>query len=81
LDLNENPLVTLKKRFPRLDTNLRDNLETLGEELQECALEVKKWKKSYGMFVVPFGSDLYVVKSINIENNLKIPDVYKDDTV
>jgi hypothetical protein len=57
LDLNENPMITLKKRFPRLDTNLRHNLEMIGEELQECTLEVKKRKKSYGMFVVSFGSD------------------------
>jgi hypothetical protein len=47
LDLNENSLVTLKKRFPRLDTNLRDNLEVLGQELQECTLKVEKRKKSW----------------------------------
>jgi hypothetical protein len=75
LDLHENPLVTLKKLLRMLDTNLQDNLETIGEELQEYTLEVKKRKKSFGMLVVPFGSDPYIVKYIEVKNDLKIHDI------
>jgi hypothetical protein len=42
INMNEDPMVTLKHRFLRLDTNLRDTLETLGPEMQESTLEVEK---------------------------------------
>jgi hypothetical protein len=79
INMNEDPLVTLKHRFPRLDANLRDTLETLGREMQESTLEVEKRKKSYANFIVTFGAEPYIVKSIIMKNDLKIPDAYNDD--
>jgi hypothetical protein len=79
INMNKDPLVTLKHRFPRLDANLRDTLETLGREMQESTLEVEKRKKSYANFVVPFGAEPDTAKYIMIKNDLKIPDAYKDD--
>jgi hypothetical protein len=36
-------------------------------------------KKSYTNFVLCFGSDQYIVKSIMVKNDLKIPDAFKDE--
>jgi hypothetical protein len=47
--------------------------------MQECIIEVGKQKKSYTNFVVHVGSDPYIVESIMVKNNLKIPDSYEDN--
>jgi hypothetical protein len=69
----------LKQRFLRMDANLRDELETLGREMQKCTVKVKKWKKLYANFVVHVGSDPYIVKSIMVKNDLNIPNASKDN--
>jgi hypothetical protein len=79
INMNEDPLVTLKQRLPGLDANLRDALETLGQEMQEITLEVETRKKSYANFVVPFGAKPYIARYIMIKNDLKILDASKDD--
>jgi hypothetical protein len=79
ININEDQMVTLKHIFQRLDANLRDTLETLGREIQESTFEVEKRKKSYAIFVVPFGAEPYIAKSIMIKNVLKIPDAYNDN--
>jgi hypothetical protein len=67
INLNEDPFVTLKQRFPRLDCKLRDALETIGQAMQECTVEVKIWKKSYANFVVAFGADPYILKAMMVK--------------
>jgi hypothetical protein len=79
IKINEDPLVTLKQRFQRLDSSLRYALETIGQEMQESTLEVKKRKKSYANLVVPFGAEPYLIKSILVKNDLKITDTFKEE--
>jgi hypothetical protein len=56
LDKYEDPMKTLKSRFPTLDPILRGSLEELGTALQKQTEEVEKRKASYAIFLVPPGA-------------------------
>jgi hypothetical protein len=79
LDKYEDPMKTLKSRFPTLDPILRGSLEELGTALQKQTEEVEKRKASYAIFLVRPGANAYVAKSIEVKNDLKIPHMYRDD--
>jgi hypothetical protein len=79
LDKYEDPMKTLKSRFPTLDLILRGSLKELGTALQKQTEEVEKRKASHAIFIVPPGANAYVVKSIEVKNDLKIPHLYRDD--
>jgi hypothetical protein len=78
LDKYEDPMKTLKSRFPTLDPILRGSLEELGTALQKQTEEVEKRKASYAIFLVPTGANAYVVESIEVKNDLKIPHLCRD---
>jgi hypothetical protein len=79
LDKYEDPMKTLKSRFPTLDPILQGSLEELGTALQKHAEEVEKRKASYAIFLIPPGANAYVAKSIEVKNDLKIPHLYRED--
>jgi hypothetical protein len=78
LDKYEDPMKTLKSRFPTLDPILRGSLEELGTALQKHTEEVEKRKASYAIFLVPPGASAYVAKSIEVKHDLKIPHMYRE---